>query len=85
MHTCGDLLAGPAFSSGGNASVVFVPDGPEVASLLQRIAMAVMCPEQPFKRLCSPGSITSFACMFGVQRAPAGCEVGGSLGGVVQP
>jgi hypothetical protein len=37
--------------------------------------MAVSCPAQPYKRICSPASITTFACMFGVAQAPASCQV----------
>ncbi|KAF6260985.1 hypothetical protein COO60DRAFT_831207 [Scenedesmus sp. NREL 46B-D3] len=65
---------GPAVSAGNNARVVFVPDTPEVASLARRVAMAVSCPAQPYKRICSPASITTFACMFGVSQAPASCQ-----------
>eukprot|EP00882_Tetradesmus_deserticola_P013481 GHRQ01014313.1.p1 GENE.GHRQ01014313.1~~GHRQ01014313.1.p1 ORF type:complete len:309 (+),score=135.05 GHRQ01014313.1:245-1171(+) len=65
---------GPALSAGSSARVVFVPDTPEVASLARRVAMAVSCPAQPYKRICSPASITSFACMFGVVEAPASCQ-----------
>ncbi|WIA08739.1 hypothetical protein OEZ85_008162 [Tetradesmus obliquus] len=65
---------GPALSAGNNARIVFVPDTPAVASLASRVAMAVSCPAEPYKRICSPASITTFACMFGVGQAPASCQ-----------
>ncbi|KAF8072728.1 Abca17 [Scenedesmus sp. PABB004] len=64
---------GPA-SATGAARVVLVPDTPPVAALAARLAMAVSCPPEPYKRICSPGSITTFACLFGVAAAPRGCE-----------
>lgn len=69
------VAPGPAFSSGGNARVVFVPNTPEVQSLARRVAMAVSCPSEAYKRICSAASVTTFACLFGVTQAPAGCEV----------
>lgn len=74
---------GPAYSTGGNARVVFVPDTPAVQSLVTRVAMAVSCPSEPYKRVCSSSSITTFACLFGVREAPAGCQVGGTTGTAV--
>lgn len=66
---------GPAYNAGGNARVIFVPDTPGVRSLVTRVAMAVSCPTEPYKRICSSSSITTFPCMFGVKQAPAECKV----------
>lgn len=66
--------AGPALAAGGAARVVLVPNTPAVAALVTRLAMAVACPEEPYKRICSPGSITTFACLFGVSDAPPECK-----------
>jgi hypothetical protein len=81
------LSTGPALAAGGNARIAFVPDTPEVASLVRRLAMAVSCPTEAYKRICSAASITTFACLFGVQQAPAACQVrhtGPYWGGVRQ-
>lgn len=69
------LSTGPALTAGGNARIAFVPDTPEVASLVRRLAMAVSCPTEAYKRICSAASVTTFACLFGVQQAPAACQV----------
>jgi hypothetical protein len=39
------------------------------------LAMAVSCPTEAYKRICSAASVTTFACLFGVQQAPAACQV----------
>lgn len=72
------LIAGPALSAGGKARIAFVPDTPEVSSLVRRLAMAVSCPTEAYKRICSAASITTFACLFGVQQAPAQCQASSS-------
>jgi hypothetical protein len=68
--------AGPALAAGGKARIALVPDTPEVSSLVRRLAMAVSCPSEAYKRICSSASITTYACLFGVQQAPPQCQVG---------
>lgn len=74
--------AGPALAAGGKARIALVPDTPEVASLVRRLAMAVSCPSEAYKRICSSASITTYACLFGVQQAPPQCQVGWGVGGM---
>jgi hypothetical protein len=68
-------LPGPAYARNGSALVFLSPDTPAVRQLANRLAQALACPDQPYKRICSQASITTFACLWGVQGAPSVCLV----------
>jgi hypothetical protein len=68
-------LPGPALQRSSSARVILVPNTPEVAALAVRVAKAVSCPDESYKRLCSPARPSNFPCMFGITQAPLECQV----------
>lgn len=65
---------GPAASNGANATIIFAPDTPKVREVVKLFSMAVGCPKNEAKRLCSPTNPSNFYCYFRAQGAPPSCK-----------
>ncbi|WIA18353.1 hypothetical protein OEZ85_009818 [Tetradesmus obliquus] len=65
---------GPALQRSSSARILLVPHTAEVAALAARLAKAVSCPDDAYKRLCSPARPSNFPCMFGINKAPPECQ-----------
>ncbi len=75
LHPPKPTRPGPAFHNRNSAKVLLAPDTPAVRQLASLVAAAVSCPDQGYKRICSPDTINTFGCLFGVSRAPPQCAV----------
>ncbi|KAI8469139.1 MAG: hypothetical protein J3K34DRAFT_522412 [Monoraphidium minutum] len=64
---------GPAFHARNNAKLILAPGTPAVRALAPLLAAALSCPNERYKRICSPDTINSFACLFGITAAPGQC------------
>jgi uncharacterized membrane protein YgcG len=64
---------GPAYHARNSAKVVLVPGTPQVHAVAGLLAAALACPDQRYKRICSPETIVSFGCLFGAGDAPLRC------------
>jgi hypothetical protein len=56
---------------------VLTPDTPAVRRLAGLLAAALACPDEPYKRICSADTVTSFGCLFGAAETPQQCAVRG--------